>query len=113
MAALAAAVPVAASEALPLNAAPDPLAALIAEYRREEEIFNATDAADGGRWQALRRLLETSPPAPTSLQGVLEANRLVIEEAEWDGCADLVSAVLGAVNEFIAGLIPPAGAAKA
>jgi hypothetical protein len=36
----------------------------------------------------------------------LEANRLIIDEAQWGGCEDLASAVLGVVNRFLAGIIP-------
>lgn len=117
-AALAAAVPAAAAPAigqqviLPLTSPePDPLLALIEQYRRELAIYNLGQHNDGDDavWREPFEILCSDPPAPRTLRGALEAIRVVAEEAEdCGGQDDMTVAVLRAVDRFFAAALAAA-----
>lgn len=90
----------------------DPLLDLVQEYRRQLAINDEADVDDLAAEEALAEAtfrpsynrLCTNPPAPTSMEGALEAIRLVIHEEETcGGQSDLTCNVLRAALAFLDG----------
>lgn len=87
---------------LDLPAEPDPLLAVIGDYRRNMAVFNASgemtsdedDALAAATWRPHYNALRTGQPAATSLTGAVAALRLAAEDME--GCQD---------TELVGGLV--------
>lgn len=97
-----------------IKSRPDPLASLIADYRRLLDQHNALKPADlptdteeeahaAATWRPLYERLEGDCPTPTSLAGVREALRLALNREMGDHMPALAGSLLQASLAYLEG----------